>query len=260
MVESARADGELEAINMEILGIDIGGSGIKGAIVDTVRGEFVSERLRIETPQPSKPAAVAAVVGEISAHFKWEAPIGCTVPAVVKRGVTKTAANIDGAWIGADAEGLLKCKTGNPVILLNDADAAGIAEMNFGAGRDREGLVAILTLGTGIGSSLFMDGRLIPNTELGHLIIRGKDAEERATDRARQEKGYSWKQWGKRVSEYLEYLESLITPDLFIIGGGVSKRYQKFFPYIECKTEIVPAQLRNRAGIVGAAVAAAELT
>lgn len=244
---------------MEILGVDIGGSGIKGAIVDTSNGEFVSERLRIATPQPSKPAAVAAVVSEISAHFKWEAPIGCTVPAVVKRGVTRTAANIDHTWIGTDAEALLKCETGNPVRLLNDADAAGIAEMKFGAGRDRDGLVAILTLGTGIGSSLFMDGRLIPNTELGHLIIRGKDAEERATDRARQEKGYSWKQWGKRVSEYLEYLETLITPDLFIIGGGVSKRYQKFFPYIQCKTEIVPAQLRNRAGIVGAAVAAADL-
>ncbi len=244
---------------MEILGVDIGGSGIKGAIVDTVSGKFVSERLRIDTPQPSKPAAVATVVGEISAHFKWEAPIGCTVPAVVKRGVTKTAANIDNAWIGTDAEDLLQTETGNPVIALNDADAAGIAEMKFGAGRDRDGLVAILTLGTGIGSSLFIDGRLIPNTELGHLIIRGKDAEERATDRARQEKGYSWKQWGNRVSEYLEYLESLITPDLYIIGGGVSKRYQKFFPYIQCKTEIVPAQLRNRAGIVGAAVAAADL-
>lgn len=244
---------------MEILGIDIGGSGIKGAIVDTISGQFVSERLRIDTPQPSKPAAVAATVGEISLHFKWEAPIGCTVPAVVKRGVTLTAANVDDDWIGTDAAGLLKTTTGNPVIVLNDADAAGIAEMKFGAGRDRDGLVAILTLGTGIGSSLFIDGRLAPNTELGHLIIRGKDAEERATDRARQENGYSWKQWGTRVSEYLEYLESLITPDLFIIGGGVSKRYQKFFPHIRCKTEIVPAQLRNRAGIVGAAVAAVDL-
>ncbi len=244
---------------MEILGVDIGGSGIKGAVVDTASGKFVSERLRIETPQPSKPAAVAAVVGEISAHFNWRAPIGCTVPAVVQRGVTMTAANIDDAWTGTDAECLLKKETGNLVIALNDADAAGIAEMKFGAGRDCDGLVAILTLGTGIGSSLFMDGCLIPNTELGHLIIRGKDAEDRATDRARQEKSYSWKQWGKRVSEYLEYLESLIWPDLFIIGGGVSKRYRKFFPYIQCKTEIVPAQLRNRAGIVGAAVAAAEL-
>ena len=244
---------------MEVLGVDIGGSGIKGAIVDTAEGRFASERLRIETPQPSKPAAVAAVVGEISAHFNWRSAIGCTFPAVVKRGVAMTAANVDSAWIGTDAKRLLENETGNPVIVLNDADAAGIAEMRYGAGRDRDGLVAILTLGTGIGSSLFIDGRLVPNTELGHLIIRGKDAEERATDRARQERGYSWKQWGKRVSEYLEYLESLITPDLFIIGGGVSKRYQKFFPYIKCKTEIAPAELRNRAGIVGAAAAAIDL-
>ncbi len=244
---------------MEILGIDIGGSGIKGAIVDTESGDFVTERLRSETPQPATPQAVAAVVGEISVHFKWDAPIGCTFPAVVQRGVTKTAANVHQSWIGTDAVSLLQTETGNPVIVLNDADAAGIAEMEFGAGRGRDGLVAILTLGTGIGSSLFTDGHLVPNTELGHLIIRGKDAEERATDRARQEKGYSWKQWGKRVSEYLEYLESLIWPDLFIIGGGVSKKYDKFFPFITCKTEIVPAQLRNRAGIVGAAVAAEKL-
>ncbi len=244
---------------MEILGIDIGGSGIKGAIVDTESGAFLRDRLRIATPQPAKPEAVAAVVAEISAHFNWSAPIGCTVPAVVQRGVTKTAANVHESWIGTDAASLLRETTGNPVVLLNDADAAGIAEMEYGAGRGRDGLVAILTLGTGIGSSLFIDGRLVPNTELGHLIIRGKDAECRATDRARQEKGYSWKQWGKRVSEYLEYLESLIWPDLFIIGGGVSKRYDKFFPYIRCRTEILPAQLRNRAGIVGAAVAAEAL-
>ena len=244
---------------MDALGIDIGGSGIKGAIVDTVSGEFASERLRIETPQPSKPEAVAAVVAEIAQHFSWKGAVGCTVPAVVKRGVTMTAANIDKDWIGTDVARLFESATGSPFIVLNDADAAGIAEMRFGAGRNRDGLIAILTLGTGIGSSLFIDGRLIPNTELGHLIIRGKDAEERATDRARQQRGYSWKQWGKRVSEYLEYLESLITPDLFIIGGGVSKRHQKFFPYINCKTEIVPAQLRNRAGIVGAAVAALDL-
>jgi len=244
---------------VDVLGIDIGGSGIKGAIVNTVTGEFASERLRIATPQPSKPQAVAAVVAEIAERFEWRAAIGCTVPAVVKRGVTMTAANIDDAWIGADARQLLQSATGCPVIALNDADAAGIAEMKFGAGRGRDGLVAILTLGTGIGSSLFIDGRLVPNTELGHLIIRGKDAEERATDRARQLRGYSWKQWGRRVSEYLEYLESLITPDLFIIGGGVSRRHKKFFPYIDCKTEVVPAQLRNRAGIVGAAVAAVDL-
>ena len=244
---------------MEILGIDIGGSGIKGAIVDTNKGDFITERLRIDTPQPSTPAAVAKVVARISSHFNWNAPIGCTFPAVVKRGVTLSAANVDKGWIGMDAAGLLGAETGNPVLVLNDADAAGIAEMQFGAGRGRNGLVVILTLGTGIGSSLFMDGALVPNMELGHLIIRGKDAETRASERAREVKGYSWKKWGKRLSEYLQYLESLITPDLYIIGGGVSKRYQSFFPHITCETELVPAQLRNRAGIIGAAIAAQQL-
>lgn len=244
---------------MEILGVDIGGSGIKGALVDTEAGEFSSERLRIATPQPSTPAAVAAVVGQISAHFGWNAPIGCTFPAVVKNGVTMTAANVDDAWIGADAAGLLSEATGNRTLVLNDADAAGIAEMRFGAGRGRRDLVIILTLGTGVGSSLFIDGRLLPNSEFGHLQIRGKDAEWRTSERARIEKGYSWKQWGKRISEHLAYLEFLLSPDLFIIGGGVSKRYKKFFRHIDCETEIVPAQLRNRAGIIGAAIAAAAL-
>lgn len=244
---------------MEILGIDIGGSGIKGAIVDIDRGDFVGDRLRIPTPQPSKPQAVAKVVAQISSHFDWDAPIGCTFPAVVKRGVTLTAANVDKGWIGTDAAALLGKRTGNSVLMLNDADAAGIAEMKFGAGKGVDGLVVILTLGTGIGSSLFMNGKLVPNTEFGHLIIRGKDAETRASDRAREQKGLSWKQWGKRLSEYLQYLEALITPDLYIIGGGVSKRYTNFFPHIQCETQIVPAQLRNRAGIIGAAIAAAEL-
>ncbi len=244
---------------MKILGIDIGGSGIKGAIVDTERGEFVSDRLRIETPQPAKPPVVADVVARIASHFDWQAAIGCTFPAVVQHGVTLTAANVDDEWIGTDAKALMERQTGNPVIVLNDADAAGIAEMKFGAGRERRGLVVILTLGTGVGSSLFMNGQLVPNTEFGHLIIRGKDAEWRTSDRARQEKDYSWKAWGKRLSEHLQYMETLITPDLFIIGGGVSKKYEKFFPHIRCDTQIVPAQLRNRAGIVGAAIAAADL-
>ncbi len=244
---------------MEVLGIDIGGSGIKGAIVDTQRGKFVTERQRIATPQPATPESVAKVVAQISDHFSWSASIGCTFPAVVKHGVTLTAANVDDKWIGADAQALLEARTGNRVLVLNDADAAGIAEMRFGAGRDRRGMVIILTLGTGVGSSLFIDGRLAPNTEFGHLIIRGKDAEWRTSDRARQEKGYSWKAWGKRLSEHLQYMEALMTPDLFIIGGGVSKKYERFFPHIKCGAEIAPAQLRNRAGIVGAAIAAAGL-
>lgn len=244
---------------MELLGIDIGGSGIKGAIVDTEKGDFVTDRLRIPTPQPAKPDAVAEVVGEITQHFKWNAPIGCTFPAVVKEGVTLSAANVDDEWIGTDAQNLIQQYTGNPTIVLNDADAAGIAEMTFGAGRDRHGLVIILTLGTGIGSAFFMNGMLIPNTEFGHLQIRGKDAEHRASDRIRQEKDYSWAKWGEKLSEYLQYMEFLFTPNLFIIGGGVSKKYEKYFPHIHCDTEIVPAQLRNKAGIVGAAMAAKDL-
>lgn len=244
---------------MQILGIDIGGSGIKGAIVDTKQGEFTTERLRLETPQPAKPLAVAEVVAAISDHFNWQAAIGCTFPAVVQHGVTLTAANVDDEWIGADAEAIFERHTGNRVVVLNDADAAGIAEMKFGAGRQGRGLVVILTLGTGVGSSVFINGHLVPNTEFGHLQIRGKSAEWRTSDRARQEKGYSWKAWGKRLSEHLQYIEFLIRPDLFIVGGGVSKKFEKFFPYIRCDAQIVPAQLRNRAGIVGAAIAAADL-
>jgi len=244
---------------MELLGIDIGGSGIKGAIVDTEKGEFVQDRMRIPTPQPAKPEPVADVVNQIAEHFSWKGPIGCTFPAVVKHGVTLSAANVDDDWIGTDAKSLLQDTIGSPVVVLNDADAAGIAEVKFGAGKGRDGLIVILTLGTGIGSAFFMNGVLIPNTEFGHLKIRGKDAEDRASDRIRQEKDYSWKKWGKRLSEYFQYLEFLFTPDLFIIGGGVSKKYDKFFPYIDCNTEIVPAQLRNQAGIVGAAMAAKDL-
>ncbi len=244
---------------MELLGIDIGGSGIKGAIVDTEKGEFVTERLRIPTPQPAKPEPVADVVKQIADNFGWKGSIGCTFPAVVKHGVTLTAANVDDDWVGADAQTLLQELTGSPVIVLNDADAAGIAEMKFGAGLNRDGLIVILTLGTGIGSAFFMNGVLIPNTEFGHLKIRGKDAEHRASDKIRQDKEYSWKKWGKRLSEYFQYLEFLFTPDLFIIGGGVSKKHEKFFPYIHCNTEIVPAELRNQAGIVGAAMAAKDL-
>lgn len=245
---------------MQVLGIDIGGSGIKGAVVDTRKGQFVSERLRIATPQPAKPMPVADVVADIARAFNWSGPIGCTFPAVVQHGVARTAANVDDKWIGADAQALFRAATGNPVLVLNDADAAGIAEIKFGAGKNQAGLLVVLTLGTGVGSAFFIDGILIPNTEFGHLKIRGKSAEERSSERGRLEKGYSWRKWGKRISEHLRYMEALFTPDLFIIGGGVSKKYDKFFPHIDCATKIVPAQLRNRAGIIGAAVAAGELT
>ncbi len=241
-----------------MLGIDIGGTGIKGAPVDLSTGKLAAERLRIATPQPATPSAVASVVGEVVRHFAGHDRFGCTLPSVVRDGVALTAANIDKSWIGTDGRGLLAKQTGCSVVLLNDADAAGLAEMRFGAGHGRRGLVVIVTLGTGIGSALFHDGKLIPNSELGHLEVRGKDAEERATDRARQEKEMSWPKWAGHVEEYLGRLEALLYPDLFIIGGGVSRKAEKFLPLIHLKTEIMPALLQNEAGIVGAALAAAE--
>ena len=241
-----------------MLGIDIGGTGIKGAPVDLATGKLTAERLRIATPHPATPAAVAGVVGEIVHHFAGHDRFGCPLPSVIRDGVALTAANIDKSWIGTDGRSLLAKQTGCSVVLLNDADAAGVAEMRFGAGHGRRGLVVIVTLGTGIGSALFHDGKLIPNSELGHLEVRGKDAEERATDRARQEKEMSWPKWASHVEEYLGRLEALLYPDLFIIGGGVSRKAEKFLPLIHFKTEVVPALLQNEAGIVGAALAAAE--
>ncbi len=244
---------------MDVMGIDIGGSGIKGAPVDVVKGELVAERYRIPTPQPSKPDAVAEVVGEIVRHFNWQGPIGCAFPAIVQHGVTRSAANVDEEWIGTDAVKLFMDATGCPVRVLNDADAAGVAAMAFGAGQNQNGVVIMLTIGTGIGSAIFLDGKLVPNTELGHLQIQGKDAEHRASDRIRKEENLSWKEWGKRLNEYLQHVEFLFSPDLFIIGGGVSKKHEKFFKYLDLQTPIVPAELRNEAGIIGAAMAARDL-
>jgi polyphosphate glucokinase len=242
---------------VEVLGIDIGGSGIKGAPVDTTTGELLDKRHRIPTPQPSRPDAVAEVVAEVARHFGWTGRIGCTFPAIVQKGIVHSAANVDKSWIGTDGKGLLEAATGCPIILLNDADAAGIAEMTFGAGKDHDGVVMILTLGTGIGSAIFTEGVLVPNTELGHLIIRGKDAESRASDRAREEHEWGWKAWTKRVNEYLAYVEALFSPDLFIVGGGVSKEHKEFFHLLNTRAPLVPAAFFNEAGIVGAALAAA---
>ena len=242
---------------MDVVGVDIGGSGIKGAPVDTLTGNMLSERFRIPTPQPSMPQPVVDAVSELVEHFRWKGPIGCTFPAIIKDGVAHTAANVDQSWIGTNTADLITLATGDPVYVLNDADAAGIAEMQIGAGKDHRGVVILITLGTGIGSAIFVDGKLLPNTELGHLELRGKDAEHRASDRVREEGQLSWKKWGKRVNEYLQYLEFLFSPDLFIIGGGVSKKPEKFFQYLDLRTEIVPAHLRNDAGIIGAAMAAA---
>lgn len=243
---------------MVTLGIDIGGSGIKGATVDVGRGVLVAERHRLPTPQPSVPEAVAEVVAEIVRHFDWRGPFGCTFPAIIKHGVAYSAANVDPSWIGTNGQALFERKTGCPVALLNDGDAAGLAEMRYGAGRGHNGVVMILTLGTGIGSAVFVNGVLLPNTELGHLEIRGKDAERRASDRAREEKGLSWREWAVLLDEYLGRLDALFSPDLFIIGGGVSKKHEKFLPLLKTKVPVIPAQLFNDAGMVGAALAACE--
>ncbi|MFG1699101.1 polyphosphate--glucose phosphotransferase [Nonomuraea sp. NPDC049309] len=237
---------------MKVLGIDIGGSGIKGAPVDTETGELVEERLRIPTPEPSGPDPVAGVVSAIKEHFDWKGPVGVTFPGVVVGGVVRSAANIDRSWIGVDAARLFGGAT-----VLNDADAAGLAEMRFGEGRGRQGTVLVLTFGTGIGSALFTDGVLVPNTELGHLELRGKDAEHRASARAREEHDLSWEKWAGRVEEYLRHVEMLFSPSLFIIGGGVSRKAEKFLPHVKIDTPVVPAGLQNQAGIIGAAHAAA---
>ncbi|MBX0330156.1 ROK family protein [Oscillochloris sp. ZM17-4] len=243
---------------MDVLGLDVGGSGIKGALVDVSSGEMTTPRKRIPTPDGAEPAAVADEVAQIVRHFSWSGPIGCGFPAVIKGGVAHTAANIAPSWVGTDVARLFSEAAGSPVLALNDADAAGIAEMRLGAGRGRGGLVLMITIGTGLGTVLFMDGRLVPNMELGHIEIRGKDAESRASDAARSRKGLGLSAWAKRFDEYLCRLSALIWPDLIIIGGGGSRVYEKFAPLLTVGVEIVPAKLRNEAGMVGAALAAAE--
>ncbi len=239
-------------------GIDIGGSGIKGAPVDLTTGSLAADRHRIPTPQPSTPDAVAEVVAQVVSHFGWEGPVGVTFPAVVTHGVTRTAANVDKSWIGTDAARLFSDAVGQPVTVVNDADAAGVAEVAFGAARDRGGVVIVTTLGTGIGSALVLDGRLVPNTELGHLEIDGVDAEVRASDAAREREDLSWEQWAQRLQRFYGHLEFLFSPDLFVVGGGVSKKSHKFLPLLDLQTEIVPAGLKNEAGIVGVAMLAAQ--
>ncbi|MFD7862123.1 polyphosphate--glucose phosphotransferase [Streptomyces sp. NPDC057682] len=243
---------------MEIFGVDIGGSGIKGAPVDLDRGDLAQPRHKVLTPHPATPEDVAGCVAEVVGHFDWKGPVGITFPGVVTDGLTRTAANVDKGWIDLDARTLLGGKLGLPVTLLNDADAAGIAEMTFGAGRGRKGTVIVLTLGTGIGSALFIDGRLVPNTELGHLELHGHDAEKHASTKAKEDEDLSWHHWAHRVQKYLAHVEMLFSPELFVIGGGVSRKADKFLPLIEhVRAEMVPAELQNNAGIVGAAMAAA---
>lgn len=251
------------------IGIDIGGSGIKGAPVDLVTGELIAERHREPTPQPSTPDAVAAVVAQITAGIVEalpegddadSVPLGVTFPAVIQHGVARTAANVDRAWVGTDVTALVGAATGHRVHVVNDADAAGVAEARFGAARDVAGVVLVVTLGTGIGSALLVDGVLVPNSELGHLVVDGHDAETRASDAAREREDLSWKQWAKRLDAYFSAVEALLWPDLIIVGGGVSKKAEKFLPLLDVRTPVVPAALQNQAGIVGAAVLAAERT
>ena len=244
---------------MTVLGIDFGGSGIKGALVDEKTGEMIAERFRLETPDGAKPEDVAHVIRQVAEHFEWEGRIGVGLPAVVLHGVVHTAANIDPSWIGMNSEELFSQITGCPTFVVNDADAAGVAEMTYGVGRDQsKGMVLFLTLGTGIGSAIFMDGKLVPNTELGHLEVNGKDAERRASDATRKRKNLSWVDWASRLQEVLAHLEALLWPDLIILGGGVSKESENFLQFIKLRAPVIPAKLLNQAGIIGAAIYAAQ--
>ena len=246
---------------MQILGIDIGGSGIKGAPVDTETGELIKERYRIPTPKPATPEGVVDVVHQIVEHFEWKNAIGCAFPARIKKGIARTAANVDKSWLGTNVETLIEEKTGCPTLVINDADAAGVAEMAFGAGRNRNDLVMLLTFGTGIGSALFMNKVLVPNTEFGHIELHGSSAEHYAADSARKKDDLKWSEWAKRVQEYLDIIEFLIAPDLIIMGGGVSKpsKKEKFMHELYTNADLVAAELRNDAGIIGAAYWALQL-
>lgn len=240
---------------MTVLGIDIGGSGIKGAPVDIDAGALTDDRYRLETPRPATPDAVGGVLADVAGHWKGNDAIGVTFPGVVRNGVIETAANLEPEWVGVDAAALFTERTKRRTTVLNDADAAGVAEMAFGAGRNVHGVVLLLTFGTGIGSALFLDGRLVPNTELGHLELNGADAELHAADRVREEQDLSWADWAGRVQDYLRVVERLLAPDLIVLGGGVSKKADRFLPNVKVKTPVVPAVLQNNAGIVGAAMA-----
>lgn len=245
------------------IGVDVGGSGIKAAAVDITTGELISERVRVKTPVPSTPAEVVPVIARLVGRASKAVgddtcPVGVGFPTVVIDGVTRSAANIDAGWIDFAAEAELTKSVGRRVVLVNDAEAAGLAEMRFGAGVGRDGVVFVITLGTGFGSALFNDGRLVPNTELGHMEIRGRDAERRSAAAARIRRGLSWKAWANDLDEHLNAIQRLFWPKLFILGGGVSKNADKFVPRLTVPVEVVPAQLRNEAGIVGAAMYAAE--
>jgi polyphosphate glucokinase len=240
----------------KILGIDIGGSGIKGAIVDTQKGKLITERYALDTPQPATPKSVINTVDRLVKYFNWSGKIGCTFPAVIQHGIAHSAANIDKSWIEINVEQKIKEKTACQSIVLNDADAAGIAEMTFGAGKEHKNrLVIMLTLGTGIGCAIFINNKLVPNTEFGRVIMpNGKKAEWYASARIRTKENLTWLEWAGRLNEYLTYMEMLFSPDLFIIGGGISEEHHKFLSLITIKANIIPAYFKNQAGIIGAAI------
>ena len=240
----------------QALGVDVGGSGVKGAIVDLDTGQLVGERFRLDTPQPATPEAVTKTVAEVVGHFGWTGPVGVTYPGVVVNGVVKTAANVDKAWIGTNvAEVISSALSGQKVTVLNDADAAGLAEQRFGAGRNHDGVVVLLTFGTGIGSAVIHHGILLPNTEFGHLEVGGKEAEHRAASSVKERKEWSYRRWSKEVTKVLVAIENAVWPDLFIAGGGISKNGDKWIPLLKNRTPVVAAVLLNSAGIVGAAMA-----
>lgn len=243
-----------------LIGVDIGGSGIKSGIVDATAGSLEGARVRVETPQPASPDAVVAATAALVATLgPSDGPIGIGVPGPIVNGRVMTAANIDPAWIGVEAASVFSEAIGRPCVVLNDADAGGLAEIRFGAGRDVAGVILFLTLGTGIGSALFLDGALVPNTEFGHIEIRGKDAELRASAGARERRGQSFAEWAPLLNEYLNRIDALVWPDLVILGGGISKKAEKFLPLLDVRPPVVAAKLQNDAGIVGAALRAQEL-
>ena len=241
---------------MTTVGIDVGGSGVKGAPVDLAAGDLAGERHRVETPQPADVKNLLTAVASVAATVGPADHIGITFPGVILDGVVRTAANLHPSWVGAPGRELFAEAVGQPVTLLNDADAAGIAEVRYGAGKGQRGVILMLTFGTGIGSALCVDGTLVPNTEMGHIELDGHDAEDRASDRAREVEDLDWAKWAKRVERYLSHVEALLWPDLIIIGGGVSKKVDRWLPHVDIRTKVVPAELQNHAGIIGAAAAA----
>ncbi len=240
----------------KILGIDVGGTGIKGAPVHTKKGKLLVSRHRIPTPESATPADIAEVIQKIVKHFNWEGPVGIGFPAAIQKGVAKTAANIDSSFVGTDVNKLFSDKTGLPVTVVNDADAAGLAEMKFGAGKGNKGVVFLVTVGAGLGTVYFTRGKLLPNCELGHIYMPQGEAEKYCSDAVRKEEDLSWEEWAGRFGEYLRYMEFLTYPDLIIIGGGASKKPEKFVQYLKVDTPVKMAELQNNAGIVGAALAA----